>query len=63
MPFVATLVELETLILSEATQKRQRQIPYDTIYIWNVIYSTCETFHRKETQRIENRLAVFKGEG
>ena len=25
-----------------------RQIPYDIIYIWNIIYGTNETFHRKE---------------
>ena len=24
-----------------------RQIPYDIIYIWNLIYSTNELFHRK----------------
>ena len=28
--------------------KRERQISYDITYIWNVIYSTNESFHRKE---------------
>ena len=28
--------------------ERERQIPYDIIYIWNLIYGTDEPFHRKE---------------
>ena len=28
--------------------ERERQIPYDITYIWNLIYGTKETFHRKE---------------
>ncbi len=47
MPFAATWMELETLILSEVSQ-RERQIPYDITYIWNLIYGTNEPFHRKE---------------
>ena len=29
--------------------ERERQIPYDITYIWNIVYSTNEHFHRKET--------------
>ena len=36
MPFAATLVELETLILIEVSE-RERQIPYDITYIWKLI--------------------------
>ena len=46
MPFAATWMELETLILSKS--ERERQISYDIIYMWNLIYSTNEPFHRKE---------------
>ena len=28
--------------------ERERQIPYYITYIWNLIYGTKETFHRKE---------------
>ena len=28
--------------------ERERQIPYDITYIWNLIYGTNEPFHRKE---------------
>ena len=27
--------------------ERERQIPYDITYIWNLIYGTNEPFHRK----------------
>ena len=28
--------------------EREKEIPYDTTYIWNLIYGTHEPFHRKE---------------
>ena len=46
MPFAATWMELETLILSEI--ERQRQMPYDITYNWNLISSTNERLLRKE---------------
>ena len=50
MPFATTWMELETLILSEISQKGkdQYQIPYDSTYNWNLISSTNEYLHRKE---------------
>ena len=42
MPFSATWMELEPLILSEISQKD------DITCIWNLIYGTNEPFHRKE---------------
>ena len=38
-------------------------MPYDIIYIWNLIYGTNETFRRKEKYDLQNRLVVAKGEG
>ena len=46
MPFAATWMELEILILSEVSQKRQ--IPYDITYIWNLKYGTDEPIYRTE---------------
>ena len=46
MPFVATWMELETLILSKS--ERERQVSYDITYTWNLIYGINEPFHRKE---------------
>ena len=37
MPFVATRMELETLILSEVSQKKT---PYDITYMWSLKYGT-----------------------
>ena len=31
--------------------KRERQIPYDITYVWNLIYDTNEPFRRKEIHR------------
>ena len=45
MPFAATLWELETHIKSE----RERQIPPDISYIWNLINGTNEAIYRKDT--------------
>ena len=47
MPSVATWIELETLILSELSQKEKDK--YHMIsHTWNLTYSTKEPFHRKE---------------
>ena len=44
MPFAATWMELETLILSEVRKRKKNTISH----IWNLICGTNETFHRKE---------------
>ena len=46
MPFAATWMELETLILSELSQKDKHHMIFT--YIWNLIYCTNEPFLRKE---------------
>uniref|UniRef100_A0A8W4FFA4 DUF1725 domain-containing protein n=1 Tax=Sus scrofa TaxID=9823 RepID=A0A8W4FFA4_PIG len=62
MPFAATWMELETLILSEVSQKKKDK--YHMIsHIWNLVYGTNEPFHRKENHDLENRLVVAKGWG
>ena len=46
-PFAATWMELETLILSEISQKEKEK--YHMIsHNWNLIYGINETFHTKE---------------
>ena len=62
MPFAASWMELEIIILSKS--KRERQIPYDIIYIWNQNHDTNELlWNRKRLTDIENRLVVAKGAG
>jgi len=43
--------------------KRERQIPYDITYIWNLIYSTNEPFHRKENHGLGEQACGCQGGG
>ena len=45
MPFAATWIQLEILILSEL---RKRQIPCDSPYMWNLKYGTDEPVYKAE---------------
>ena len=61
MPFVATWMEAETLILSEVSQKGKDK--YMISYIQNLIYGPNETFHRKETHRLGKQTCGCQGGG
>jgi len=43
--------------------ERERQIPYDITYIWNLIDGTDEPFHRKENRGLREWTEVAEGEG
>ena len=45
MQFAATWMELETLMLSEMSQKEKDKY-HMTSHIWNLIYCTNEPFHK-----------------
>ena len=61
MPFAATCMELETLILSEVNHKEKDK--YHMIsHIWNLIYGTMNLSSEKKIMDMENRLVVAKGE-
>ena len=42
-------MELEIIILNEVKSEREKQIPYDITYMWNLKYDTNET--TKQTHR------------
>ena len=63
MPFTATWIELETLTPSTVNQKEKDKMPYNIIYIWNLIYSTNEPFHRKETHGLGEQTCGCRGGG
>ena len=44
----ATWTDLEIFILNEASQK-ERQIPYNITYMWNLKYDTNELMKQKHT--------------
>ena len=46
MPVAATWMQLEILILSKS--ERERKIPYDIIYMWNLKYGTNEPIYKTE---------------
>jgi len=48
MPFSATWMELETLILCEVRKRKTNTTLY-IIYMWNLIYGTNEPINRNET--------------
>ena len=60
MPFATTWMELETLI---SKSERERQIPYDIAYMWNLKYSTNEPIYRKETHGHGEQTCDCQGRG
>ena len=47
MPFAATWMNLEIILLVKS--ERERQILYDTPYMWNLKYDTNELIYETET--------------
>ena len=43
--------------------EREKQTPYDIIYIWNLIYGTNEPFRRKETHGLGEQTCGCQGGG
>ena len=62
MLFAATGMDLEIITLTEVV--RQRQIPYDLTYSWNIKYDTNELTYKTKHRRtdIETKLMVTKAE-
>ena len=56
MPFATTWMEIETLILSEVSQKEKGK--YRITCIWNLAYSTNDPFTEKKIMDMENILVV-----
>ena len=57
LPFVATWIELESVMLSEISQT-ERQILYDFTYMWNLKKKTNENTKLRDTK---NKLVVVRG--
>ena len=59
MPFAATWMDLEIIILSEVSQTEKDKY-HGNIYMWNRKYGTSEPIYKTETDS-QNRLTVAKG--
>ena len=63
MPFAATWMDLEIIRLSEVKSERERQIPYDITYMWNLKYDTNETTKQKQTHGHREKTGGCQGGG
>ena len=63
MPFAATWMQLEIVLLSEESQK-ERQTPYDITCMWNLKYGTAEPIYKREaTHRHREKTCGCQGGG
>ena len=60
MPFVATWIELEIILLRK--EERERLIPYDITFTWNIKYGRNEPIYKTETDSQRTDL-WFQGGG
>ena len=60
MPFAATWIDLEVIMLSEVSQK-EMQIPYDITDMWNLKHDTNQ-LKQKQTHRHREQTCVCQGE-
>ena len=61
MPLSATWMDLEIIILSEVKSDRERQIPYDITYLWNLKYGPNEPIYETETDRHRDQTCGCQG--
>ena len=50
MPFAATWMDLEIYHTKRSKSERERQIPYDITYMWNLNYDTNEQIYKTGTE-------------
>jgi len=64
MPLAATWMEIETLLVSELSQKEKDKY-HISLSMWSLIYSTKEPNYRKETNSwtLRTDLWLPRGEG
>ena len=61
MPFAATGMNLEIIILSKLD--RGRQIPYGITYMWNLMTQMNLSMKQRQTQRHREETCGFQGRG
>ena len=61
MPFAATWMQLE--IIMQSKSERERQIPYDVTYIWNLKHGTDESIYKTEIDSQTQRTDLWLPRG
>ena len=56
-------MKIEITVLSEASQKEKRQIPYDITPMWNLKYDTNELIYETETHSQTQRADLWGPKG
>ena len=51
-------MDLEIIILNKISQK-EKQIPYDITYLWNLVYDTNLSTNQKQTHRHREQMRGF----
>ena len=62
MPFAATWMDLETVILSEVSQTEKEKY-HDIPYVWNLKGNDTNELTKREDSDLENELTVARGCG
>ena len=62
MPFAATGMQLEIIILRSKSE-RERQIPYDITYMWNLKYGTSEPIYKIDSPTWRTDFWLPRGRG
>ena len=62
MPFAATWMDLEIIILSETKSDRERQIPSATPHMQNLKYAADELIYRTETDSQTWKTSLWSSE-
>ena len=63
MPFTATWMQLEILILRKVKSERERQILYDLTYMWNLKYGKNEPINKTQTDSQTQGIYLWLPEG
>ena len=61
LPFAATKMQLEIIILGEIRQKKERQIPCDITYTWSLKHGTNEPVYATETDSHREQTCGCQG--
>ena len=65
VPFAELWMDLQTVIKSDVKSKREKQMSYNTIYMWDLekCYRWTYLQNRNRETDVENKLTDTKGEG